>query len=246
MGSHLPPEIIASLNHYQTGRYSDGAAAAFFVYDYFLTLDIEVQVIWETPWSASKTLFILNRYLPLIEFILNYFRDNVGKMAYHCYTLLHIITWLYIVGIFLSEIILTLRVLAIWRMKTSLVVGAVILNVIDFAVVGAVAELSIRPLQFSDIPPLTGCLAIPPNSLLFIGFIVATIYDAIMLVFMIIPFLSAKRRYVKRQRQSQFFEVMYTEGVLFYVYLLALSTTTFLLMYYFVRSINVFHLIAPD
>jgi hypothetical protein len=69
-----------------------GAAAAFFVsyiqdgvfltcwtdhvqiYDYFLTLDLEVRVIWGPPWSIPKSLFLLNRYLPFLEMLLNYFR----------------------------------------------------------------------------------------------------------------------------------------------------------------------------
>ncbi|KAF5348772.1 hypothetical protein D9756_009740 [Leucocoprinus leucothites] len=245
----LPPEVLSSLYHYEIGRYSDGAAAAFFIYDYLLTLNLEVQLIWESPWSIPKALFLLNRYLPFLEFILNYFRDNVGGMAPYCYFLLHVITWLYIAGIFLSEIILTLRVLAIWRMKTPLIIGSIILNIVDFAIIGTVAELTIHPLRFFDLPPFTGCLTMPSNSLLFIGFIVATVYDVIravnqvMLVFMIIPFMSIKRKYAKRHK-SQCFEVMYTEGVLFYVYLLALSTITFLLMYYFRDNLFTFVYVA--
>lgn len=36
-------------------------------YDYLTTLDREVSLIWASPWSIAKVLFLLTRYLPFAD-----------------------------------------------------------------------------------------------------------------------------------------------------------------------------------
>ncbi|KAN0088198.1 hypothetical protein V8E55_005255 [Tylopilus felleus] len=42
------------------------AGYTFLLYDYLLTLGLEVEFIWDAPWTTVKTLFLFNRYLTLI------------------------------------------------------------------------------------------------------------------------------------------------------------------------------------
>ena len=44
--------------------------AAFLLYDYLLTLNMEVKLFWRQPLSAASILFYLNRYLTLTVYIL--------------------------------------------------------------------------------------------------------------------------------------------------------------------------------
>ncbi len=37
------------------------------VFDWFLTLDLEVSLVWSSPWSGMKVLFLLTRYLPFVD-----------------------------------------------------------------------------------------------------------------------------------------------------------------------------------
>lgn len=43
------------------------AACVLFVWDYLLTVDLEVQHVWKSQWSVIKVVFLLQRYLPFID-----------------------------------------------------------------------------------------------------------------------------------------------------------------------------------
>ena len=43
------------------------AGATMFLYDYFLTLGMEVDLVWSSNWSPMKILFIAQRYLPFFD-----------------------------------------------------------------------------------------------------------------------------------------------------------------------------------
>lgn len=38
-----------------------------FVYDYFLTLGMEVEFVWSSRWGFMKVLYLLQRYLPFLD-----------------------------------------------------------------------------------------------------------------------------------------------------------------------------------
>lgn len=43
------------------------AASSLFVWDYLLTLGMEIELIWYSPWTIMKVLYILQRYMPFID-----------------------------------------------------------------------------------------------------------------------------------------------------------------------------------
>jgi len=43
------------------------AAVAAFVYDYLLTLHLEIKLIWLSPWNYTKIIFLVFRYMPFIQ-----------------------------------------------------------------------------------------------------------------------------------------------------------------------------------
>ncbi|KAF8448859.1 hypothetical protein L210DRAFT_2630647 [Boletus edulis BED1] len=54
------------LGHLVTRKLVAFAGYTFLVYDYLLTLSLEVTYMWNTPWTVVKTLFLMNRYWNLI------------------------------------------------------------------------------------------------------------------------------------------------------------------------------------
>ncbi|KAJ3903694.1 hypothetical protein F5879DRAFT_137235 [Lentinula edodes] len=47
-------------------RYANMAGSALLLFDYLLTLDDEIEFIWQKSWSIGKGLFIISRYYSLI------------------------------------------------------------------------------------------------------------------------------------------------------------------------------------
>ena len=53
------------------GRAQILTSVALLVFDYLLTFREEFQLFWRRKWTGATVLFFLNRYLTLIEHILN-------------------------------------------------------------------------------------------------------------------------------------------------------------------------------
>ncbi|KAJ8591450.1 hypothetical protein M405DRAFT_860520 [Rhizopogon salebrosus TDB-379] len=47
------------------------AAAALFIWDFIITFDDEVTILWGTKWSTSRILFFINRYFTLVIIIIS-------------------------------------------------------------------------------------------------------------------------------------------------------------------------------
>lgn len=68
----IPLENIAleSRTIIQSFKYCDMGLLALLLYDYLLTLDMEVSRIWTLRWGVPKILFFSNRYVvPVFVFI---------------------------------------------------------------------------------------------------------------------------------------------------------------------------------
>ncbi|KAF9256797.1 hypothetical protein L218DRAFT_949698 [Marasmius fiardii PR-910] len=115
----IPPNInlIETFQHEELIRYFTVAAAALVSYDVLINLDVEVKYIWATFHPRNRpvklgsmifnSMYLVQRYLPLF--------DRVLLDQY----------WTAVVGILLSELILALRIWAVWGRRTS--IGVILL-----------------------------------------------------------------------------------------------------------------------
>ncbi|GJJ08919.1 hypothetical protein Clacol_003139 [Clathrus columnatus] len=94
--------------------FSDDITPTYFVglkatevYDYFLTLDRERMLVWRSPWSFSKLLFLLNRYSPILDIVVMNIILPVVRNQETCHKLVRVEGWLFLTGAALSESIAT-------------------------------------------------------------------------------------------------------------------------------------------
>jgi hypothetical protein len=40
---------------------------SMFYYDFFITFCPEIRLIWDSPWTMTKILFLVQRYLPFVD-----------------------------------------------------------------------------------------------------------------------------------------------------------------------------------
>ncbi|EDR03422.1 uncharacterized protein LACBIDRAFT_295242 [Laccaria bicolor S238N-H82] len=135
----------------------DVVGSALYIYDYFLTLDLEVELVWPSKWGAMKVLFLVQRYLP--------FLDTVSLCLVHqlaadispstCYFLYSFRGYLIITGFLLSEVILTLRAWAVWKRERILGYNLLFFIVATYAGCTAVMALFLKDLKREHVFPLT-------------------------------------------------------------------------------------------
>ncbi|KAJ3481662.1 hypothetical protein NLI96_g7507 [Meripilus lineatus] len=96
--------------------YADVGAVTIFVWDYLLTIHLEVDYMWSSKWSLVKILFILTRYLPIVDLTIMLFFDlNPGASTDACHILFSVAGWFMSIGIIVAEMIVVLRTWAIWE-----------------------------------------------------------------------------------------------------------------------------------
>ncbi|KAF9558716.1 hypothetical protein CPC08DRAFT_751309 [Agrocybe pediades] len=97
---------------------------AIFIYDYFVTLGMEINLVWASQWNFVKFLFLFQRYMPFFDtFVLWVYQEFGG---YHSPTVCKHITIstlvMTIVGTIASEILLTIRIWALWSPSRRLTI----------------------------------------------------------------------------------------------------------------------------
>lgn len=204
--------------------YFDVAGVAMFLYDYFLTIGMEVDLVWSSKWGFMKVLYLLQRYLPFVDAailcFLHQFSRTINPST--CSVVEKLRGYLIITGICLSELILTLRAWAVWRRDGRLGTALSILFVATAVTSYVIQSLFLRGLQFTDrpYPEFEGCFITGSNRMVYINWVILMIYEAVILVLMVIPGVKTYRR----GEDDSFHAIVYRDGVMFYIYLFVLST----------------------
>lgn len=205
--------------------YFNVSAAAMLVYDYFLTLGMEVDLVWLSAWGPMKVLFIVQRYLPFIDAatfsLINQLLTTINPSV--CKKIANAQAVLSVTGCILSELILTLRVWAVWKRSKFLGIALSILLLATAAACYVFTGLFQHGLKLSNrpYPEFQGCFITGTNRLLYVDWLALMVYDSLLLILMIIPGITAYRE----QGNEGLHAVVYRDGVVFYVYLFVISAT---------------------
>ncbi|KIJ93494.1 hypothetical protein K443DRAFT_645449 [Laccaria amethystina LaAM-08-1] len=145
-------------------RFSNAVAgAAMFLYDYFLTVGMEVDLVWSSKWGFMKVLYVLQRYLPFVDAVILCFLHQLSRTISpsSCSVVEK-----------LRGLILTLRAWAVWRRDGRLGIALSILFVAT-AAISYVIQITDRPY-----PEFQGCFITGSNRMVYINWVVLMIYEA--------------------------------------------------------------------
>ncbi|KIM38603.1 hypothetical protein M413DRAFT_239609 [Hebeloma cylindrosporum] len=203
----------------------DVAAATVYLWDYILTFQLERELIWTSKWNFIKILFIVQRYLPLFDtaFLTLYhqFKRNAGVEI--CHTLYNAQAWSWLIGTLASELLLTLRAWAVWHRPRVLTIVLPILFTGVFVSCFVLNYNFNRGLEISPIPftEFDGCFVTgaPASKLVSINYMLALAWDTLVLILIAIPGLRA----YYAGSTSALMRTVYRDGVIYYIYLAALS-----------------------
>lgn len=197
-------------------------AAAVVIYDYLLTLHLEIKYIWSSRWSYTKVLFLLNRYVAFVSTsVILYDQVFLDVSAEVCKTTWPLSVWLMVFRTVVATTILCVRTWAIWGKDRRVGIGLVAIMLAYVALQCVVVTRFLRSFQFSP-PPywgFRGCLFISASRQVWAQYASIFGVDALVLTLMII---SAFRFYREGSKTELSF-IIHRDGIQFYVYLLCLS-----------------------
>ncbi|KAJ7128660.1 hypothetical protein C8R44DRAFT_873354 [Mycena epipterygia] len=214
------------------------ACATVLVYDWLCTLDQEISHVWARPWSTGTLFFVFNRYLPFIDVLISlsgaptpftyYLRLSrlTAKLTRispeQCLTRFKFVGWLTIFGIFLSEVILMLRTYALWERKRGVLISLTILSVCTVIPTAVFVQLELASLEYVPTDGV-GCSLAKASSIIIFAYLMLMISETTIVVLTTIKACQALRH----SRQPWLVQ-LYRDGILFYVYLLAISLANIL------------------
>ncbi|KAJ7483259.1 hypothetical protein FB451DRAFT_1233922 [Mycena latifolia] len=189
---------VASANDTFANNCATAAFVSILVYDWLLTLRSEVEYIWKQKMSFGKLLYLLNRYLVIIDLVIllnSYANPIIRGSKVFCVPWFHIDSWLGVISIVTIDTIMLIRVWAMWHRSKKALVFLLSLQVLcNLAEAGATLWASLTLFSIPSPNNIRPCLTgfARPNVLyaLFMGVVV---WDLVVMVATLIRAIPALR-----------------------------------------------------
>ncbi|KAK0433712.1 hypothetical protein EV421DRAFT_1909902 [Armillaria borealis] len=203
--------------------YSFIASLTVLVYDLLLLLPTEIDYVWlPRPVHPLLPLFVLNRYLPLVDVVISINGLSHKPTAAHCRQLFYITGPLGVLSIFASQAILMIRTYAIWDRHR--VVFWCFIGTATFCFIPVIVYLGIMLKTSRFVEPFdhTDCLSHSSNmpNILYIPVLVSETIIASFTLFKGVQHL--------RRSHDAFVKEFYVSGMFFYACLLLITLANIL------------------
>ncbi|KAJ8508588.1 hypothetical protein ONZ45_g9153 [Pleurotus djamor] len=217
-------QIEDVVNDIRIVKSLDVASGALLIYDYLITLDMEVQYMWsQKRWSPLRALFFFTRYNALVDVPISLFGQFIGGLDERsCSLLFKYFAWSFVISSSLAEAILTIRTWAVWKGSPIVTIGLSTFFIacwVTSAVFLSKFLATTYVLQL-PIPQVTGCFSVPSGRTLSVIYALYMVYGAGTMVLMIISAFVTQRT----GPGSSLMYIFYRDGISYYIYLFLLST----------------------
>jgi len=222
-------ELIVAGYNMQLVRYMGAVSAAILIYDYLLTFRRELKYIWHSPWTLVKVIYICSRYMPFVDTPLAIvFRDFlVGLSDHTCRTMLGLVSWLYVVGMTLTELILVIRTWAVWGRNRWIALTLFVHSVASFVAVSYSTSQYVKSLQFAVMPQFHGCFGIAASNILLVNWALFMVMESIYLSLMLANIYTV---YKQHHSITDLYRVLLHDGVTYFAILFILSALNLIIV----------------
>lgn len=227
---------VTSLTIVHSLAYFRISMAALFTYDHIINLDSEISLIWVSPWSLAKVLYLLNRYLPFIDVATAIYvpLQTMKVSSESCRASLVHAGWVILVGIAISEVIIGLRTWALWNCSRRLGIILVIVGVGCCVCSSFINTKWSDSLVFysTDNTPLshTKCYLRDSSPILAVNFATIIFVETIVVALTLTKMVQQYRSVYYKRIPNGFLGVLYRDGILFFAYMLVISVINLLVV----------------
>ncbi|KAF9440075.1 hypothetical protein P691DRAFT_640775, partial [Macrolepiota fuliginosa MF-IS2] len=192
------------------------------VLDWLLTLEMEVSFIWQAPWTIMKGLYLFEQYMPFIGVPLIVFFIFTDVLSGDTCTILYqCIACKATILLFVLTMIFYIFNQGCFHPHRGL--GLVIFYILTWIVILVSIGLYLQTINFQApaVPHLLGCTKKSQRTMFSAAFAAGAVYNAVMLLLMIIRAISAFKSGV----DSNLMRVIYCDGIIYYIYMFGMLST---------------------
>ncbi|KAH8118111.1 hypothetical protein DFH11DRAFT_1741131 [Phellopilus nigrolimitatus] len=202
------------------------ATMTFLFYDYFITVDEEILLVWPSRLTFPKVVFFLNRYLPFVTTILGAYLTVFTTNYNLCENVFIASTVIICIVYIIAEVILFMRAYAIWERKLSILV--LLSSTLAVSTGGAFYCLS-RYIASTTTAGIhlfhSGCLHVFPNRIIWITLVILVCCETLALFLLLI-----KRLLYSQHVNSHLIRTIYKDGIFYYAFILCTTITNLLVL----------------
>ncbi|KAK2461167.1 hypothetical protein APHAL10511_006694 [Amanita phalloides] len=215
-------DIPTLVQHQVYLRYADVAALSVLVFDYSLTLDLEVAYVWGSKWSFVKVEYMIIRYMPFISLSSVFMLDVPGPTAQVCSSITKAYAIMLVFDTGLGELILTIRTWAICGRRFRMGIAFVIFFSIKTTIVYVIIAFWMIGLRYTLIPAGFGhnsgtCALVSSTKILWSAWILVVVFEFVVCTVLAFEAISS----FHAGGMSQLARVVYRDGLMYYIYLMA-------------------------
>ncbi|KAK7034026.1 hypothetical protein VNI00_012457 [Paramarasmius palmivorus] len=208
------------------------ASVTILIFDYLLTISREIDLVWiGSPWNFGRILFFLTRYTPFIGGFLTLYVDVIRDAGLaRCARLTQSAVYFTLADIIIAEVILTVRVWAIWNgnRKVKVFLFAVAASLASVAI-SKIAKVEVAQNTFGeDLHTVYGVC--PPyfasTNALSVCYMVLVSYESVILTLTVIK---AAGHY--GAGTSSFIRIFFRDGISYNFFILACSVANIIVRY---------------
>jgi len=198
-------------------NYATVAFVMTLLYDYALTFAEEVEFVWRQKMGLAKMLFLLNRYIPLVDLVIlmnSYVNQDIHNEKF-CSPWFQIDSWLAVFSAIVIDIMMLLRTWAIWRRSRNILIYlGVILMLCTIVAFGCTLYEMLTVIKIPSPDRLRPCETTYPNPNVFYGVWVSVIvFDSTIVTLTLLKVLPAPQHDQSAPYTSQ----ILGDGVLYFV-----------------------------
>ncbi|EJC98762.1 uncharacterized protein FOMMEDRAFT_170963 [Fomitiporia mediterranea MF3/22] len=218
-------ELVNSIKGITISAHIDTACFALLFYDYLLTLEDELKLIWQSKWSFPKAVFLITRYGPVIDLSIVTAFHFKSATPDECLRIYKAGGMLLYFGICFTELIPVLRTWAIWGKSRTITILLFIWSAINLGISAVLVTLYFNSAQFTSLPAgVPGCLVSNANSFIVGSWSILVVFESGILGITVLKGVQLYKEYEDKQlRNSALFNAVFTNGAIFYVYIFAIS-----------------------
>ncbi|EGO22711.1 hypothetical protein SERLADRAFT_393218 [Serpula lacrymans var. lacrymans S7.9] len=218
-------EVARAVN---LGRICHVSATILTLYDHMITLDQEVELIWQKRWSLLKVLFIWTRYLGDLVLICDtcvFMLSSVPPQL--CLTYVEFQSWASTIIIWTMQIIMQFRIYAMYQWSKKIICFVAACFIIEVAFMFAVKMVSARSGAYPDLSPIDGvhpCIYKALPDFLYSSWVAMMSYESILFSFAVWMGIKhvKEMRALRYLRGGSIFEVLIRDSSFYFM--LTLST----------------------
>lgn len=236
MSVDAPSEVdvrsfLELMSQIKLSRYCNGIALTLCVYDWLMLVQRESQTVWKARWTRMKVMYYINRVVTVVGLIITVIQSSdlwtIPLPQRFCHFYIWFASMLQMVSFFISTIILTLRIVALYNRHMFVVRLVYCLLLLNWLVtfVAATHTLYFLGTDLDYMFSARLCISRAHTPAASIIFISPAVYECILLLLTAYRAIQDVRNRVLGTNQSTpFLAILYRDGFYYFAAVFAVHS----------------------